>query len=200
MKDENHNFSRPQPKQPIPAHAQKVHAGVIFDVWQWEQELPDGSTTTFEKISRRDSVATFPILDDGRIILTKQEQPGKDFFIAAPGGRMNPGEVALDAAQRELREEAGMEATRFISWKAVQPVSEIDWASYIFVAKGVRKVAELALDPGEKIELMSVSFDEFLDIAIRDDFYEKEIQADVFRALLDSKKMVALRELFDPTK
>ena len=66
----------------------------------------------------------------------------------------------------------------------MQPTSEIDWASYIFVAKGVSEAAQPTFDPGEKVEILKVSFDEFLEIATRDDFYEKEIQVDVFRALL----------------
>lgn len=198
MESENQDITRPRSRQSIPSYAKKVHEGVIFDVWQWEQELPDGSKTTFEGVSRRDSVVAFPVLNDGRIVLTKQEQPGKQPFIAAPGGRIDPGELVLDAAKRELLEEVGLEAKHFILWKAVQPTSEIDWASYIFVAKGVNQVADPALDPGEKVALLHVSFDEFLEIATQDDFYEKEIQADVFRTLLDPKKETELRNLFDP--
>jgi ADP-ribose diphosphatase len=200
MKSKHQQILRPQPRQSIPSHAKKVLKGVIFEAWQWEQELPDGSTTTFERILRRDSVVTFPILNDGRIVLTKQEQPRKKLFIAAPGGRINPGEEVLDAAKRELLEEAGIKVQRFILWKAVQPTSEIDWASYVFVAKDISEVADSALDPGEKVELLHVSFDELLEIATQDDFYEMEIQVDVFRTLLDSEKMTELRDLFDPAK
>lgn len=200
MQSENSNIIRPQSKQPLPPHAKKVHPGIIFDIWQWEQEMFDGSISTFEKISRKDSVTTFPILDDGRIVLTKQEQPGKEPFIAAAGGRINSGELVIDAAKRELLEETGMEAEYFTLWKAMQPVGEIDWASYVFVAKGVKKVIDPLLDSGEKIEPLYVSFDDFLQIATRDDFYEKEIQVDIFRALLDPKKMIELRDLFGPIR
>jgi 8-oxo-dGTP pyrophosphatase MutT (NUDIX family) len=191
---------RPESKQPIPPNAKKVYKGVIFDVWQWDQRLFDGSKTTFEKVSRGDSVVIFPILDDGKIVLNEQNQPGRKTFLSAAGGRIDSGESVYDAARRELLEETGMEAERFILWKAAQPVTEIDWASYVFVAKGVRKVAGLTLDSGENIKPMYVSFDEFLKIAMQDDFYEKEIQVDIFRALLDPKKMAELRDLFNPTK
>jgi 8-oxo-dGTP pyrophosphatase MutT (NUDIX family) len=42
------------------------------------------------------------VLPDGRIILTEQEQPGKEPFIAACGGRVDEGEEILTAAKREL--------------------------------------------------------------------------------------------------
>jgi ADP-ribose pyrophosphatase len=167
---------------------------VIFDVYQWEQEMFDGSTETFEKLKRPDTVVVFPITEDGKIILTKQEQPGKEPFIGAAGGRVDPGEDILDAAKRELLEESGYKAAEFTLWKSMQPISKIEWAVYVFVARGLKKVAELNLDAGEKIELMPVSFDEFLKIAMEPNFYEEEINRDVVEAQLDPAKKVALRE------
>ena len=52
---------------------------------QWEQELFDGTMTTFEKLTRPDTVVVFPTLPDGKILLTEQEQPGKEPFVGAAG-------------------------------------------------------------------------------------------------------------------
>lgn len=57
--------------------------GVIFDVYQWEQEMFDGTTQTFEKLKRPDTIMVIPVTEDGKIILTEQEQPGKKPFISA---------------------------------------------------------------------------------------------------------------------
>jgi len=186
---------RPKSKQPLPANAKKVFDGVIFDVYQWEQEMFDGSTETFEKLKRPDTVVVFPITNDGKIILTKQEQPGKEPFIGAAGGRVDPGEGILDAAKRELLEESGYEAQEFTLWKSLQPVSKIEWAVYVFIARGLNKVADLNLDAGEKIELMPVDFDEFLEIAMQENFYEEEIYRDVVEAKLNPSKKKELRQL-----
>lgn len=43
-------IERPVSRQPIPDHAKCVFKGVIFDVYQWEQKLYNGTTTTFEKL------------------------------------------------------------------------------------------------------------------------------------------------------
>ena len=72
-------IKRPKSKQPIPDNAKKVFGGVLFDVYQWEQELFDGTKTIFEKLKRPDTVVVFPVLDDGKILLTEQEQPGNRF-------------------------------------------------------------------------------------------------------------------------
>ena len=68
-------IKRPVSNQPIPKHAKRVFKGVIFDVYQWKQKMYDGSFKTFEKIKRPDTVIVFPVLDNGKILLTKQSQP-----------------------------------------------------------------------------------------------------------------------------
>ncbi len=191
-------INRPKSKQPIPDNAKKVFGGVLFDVYQWEQELFDGTKTIFEKLKRPDTVVVFPVLDDGKIILTEQEQPGKEPFIGATGGRVDEGEDILEAAKRELLEESGYEASEFILWDAKHPTSKIDWVVYTFIAKGLKKVADMNLDAGEKIKLKLVNLDEFIEIAINKNFVEKEIIPKLYEAKLHPEKKEELIKLFNP--
>ena len=192
-------ITRPTSKQPIPPTAKRVFKGVMFEVYQWEQEMFDGTKATFEKLKRPDTVVVFPVLPDGRIILTEQEQPGKGPFIAATGGRVDEGEEVLAAAQRELREESGYEADEFILWQAEHPASKIDWVIYTFIAKGLRKVADQELDAGEIIKLKLVSFDELLALAADEKFSETQVTIKILETKLDPKKMLELRQLFNAT-
>ncbi len=189
---------RPKSKQPIPDNAKKVFGGVLFDVYQWEQELFDGTKTLFEKLKRPDTVVVFPVLDDGKIILTEQEQPGKEPFIGATGGRVDEGEDILEAAKRELLEESGYEASEFVLWDAQHPTSKIDWVVYTFIAKGLKKVADMNLDAGEKINLKLVNLDEFIEIAVNKNFVEKEIIPMLYEAKLHPEKKEELKKLFNP--
>lgn len=191
-------IKRPKSKQPIPDNAKKVFDGALFDVYQWDQELFDGSKAIFEKLKRPDTVVVFPVLDDGKIILTEQEQPGKEPFIGGTGGRVNEGEDILEAAKRELLEESGYEASKFILWDAQHPTSKIDWVVYTFIAKGLKKVTDISLDAGEKITLKAVSLDEFVDIAMNKNFAEKEIIPKLYEAKLYPEKKEELEKLFSP--
>lgn len=192
------NIERPISNQPMPLHAKKVFEGQVFDVYQWEQELYDGSTAIYEKLKRADTAIVFGILPDGKILLTEQEQPGKLPFIGAAGGRVDPGEDVLHAAKRELLEETGYEAEKYILWDAQHPTSKIDWVVFTFIAKGLKEVGSQNLDPGEKINLKPVTFDELVDIVTAGDFTEKEIKPMFLEAKHNPLKMEELRKLFDP--
>ncbi len=193
------NIERPISRQPLPDHAKKVFSGTLFDVYQWEQQQFDGTVQIFEKLKRPDTVVVFPVLPDGMILLTEQEQPGKEPFIGATGGRVDEGEDILAAAKRELLEESGYEADHFILWDAQQPISKIEWAVYTFIAKGLRKVADLHLDGGEKITLKPVVFDEMLELAKDKRFGEKELSSTFIEARFDPIAKAKLQKLFDPT-
>lgn len=144
----------------IPAQATLVFKGQIFDVYQWQQELFDGSNATFEMLKRPDTLKVIAIKDD-KIVLLDEQQPGHDSFYDFPGGRHDyENESELEAAKREVLEETGMS---FANWKLVkinQPHSKIDWLVYIFVASDFIDQQKPKLDAGEKIETKLVDLNE----------------------------------------
>ena len=145
----------------VPEHATCVFKGAIYDTYQWEQELYDGTTTTFERLKRPDTVEVICV-DGDQILVSKEEQPDTDEFYTVPGGRHDvDAESELDAAKREIREELGY---TFKHWKLLhvkQPDMKIERLTYLFLATEVEHIDEQQLDPGEKIEVMKMSFQEF---------------------------------------
>jgi ADP-ribose pyrophosphatase len=189
---------RPVSKQPIPGHAKRVFEGKIFDIYQWEQKLFDGSTAIFEKAKRRsDSVSVLPITDEGKIVLCQQEQPGEIPFIGALGGRMDPGEAPLETAKREMLEESGMEAEKFGLLLAVQPDIKVDWACYTFIAKGLKKSHEMTPEAGEKIKIIEVTFDQYMKIITQDNYRDSDIAFFLLLAQKDTKRFEELRKKFE---
>lgn len=189
-------IKRPESKQPIPNNAERVFKGRIFDVYQWDQRLFDGKVATFEKIKRSDTVNVIPVTVDKKIVLSKQEQPGGSPFIGVLGGRIDEGETPLEAAKRELMEEAGMDCQNWVLWDSEQLLEKIDWAIYTFVAKDCRRVAGQSVDAGEKIKLIYVSFDEFIDVVAKENYRDLEIVLKIFRLLKDPQKLVETKRLF----
>lgn len=54
----------------IPSEATKVFDGVIFDVYQWQQKMFDGSIETFEMLKRVSTVGIIAIKDDKLALLS----------------------------------------------------------------------------------------------------------------------------------
>jgi ADP-ribose pyrophosphatase len=142
----------------IPEHAERVFKGIIYDVYQWQQELFDGSHSTFEMLKRPDTIEVIAI-KDGKIVVLEEEQPGRLPFFGFPGGRHDvEAESELDAARRELLEETGM---AFRTWKLLdvtQHMPKIDHFVYIFLATDLEDQVVPHLDSGEKIDVQLWDF------------------------------------------
>lgn len=153
----------------IPPQAVQAFKGIIFDTYQWEQELFDGSKTTYEMLKRPDSVRVLAIVD-GKIVITKQEQSFVGNFIDLPGGfHDREGENELDAAKRELKEETGVECKHWKLLEAVQLQNKIEQFNYLFLAYdavegNTVETRTQKLDAAEKVEVLYLSLEEVKQI------------------------------------
>lgn len=149
----------------MPSNAKKVFGGVIFDVYQWEQKMYDGSTQIFEQLDRTDTVDILAMTKEGKILIQRQSQPDRDeVFLCLTGGRVEKGEEPLAAAKRETLEETGYTSEDWKFLLTSRPMRKIRWDMHVFVARNSEKTADQHLDPGEKIEVMEVTFDGFIEL------------------------------------
>lgn len=180
----------------IPPQAKRVFKGMIFDVYQWEQKMYDGSTHTFEKIIRPDTVLVIPVTQEGKIIICEQEQPHRDKpYLSLISGRVEENEPPEEAAKRELLEETGFEAEKLVLWDEYSPGTKIDWTIYTYIAKCCKKVAEQNLDPGEKIRCDFISSEEFIDLLAEKKVDDIHLTVKALEAKLDPQKMAELKSL-----
>ena len=179
----------------IPDHAKKVFQGVIFSVYQWQQEMYDGSTATFEALRRPGTIQVIPTMGE-HVLLSYEEQPGKPLSYSLLGGRQEEGEDPLVTAKRELLEEAGLKSTDWELLKEYESDGKIQWTSYFFIARNCQKVAEPHLDPGERIEVRPVTFEEFIERATDDSFWTTlKFVVDIYRMKLELEKLEGFRRL-----
>lgn len=149
----------------IPDNAIKVFSGIVFDVYHWQQEMFDGSTETFEAIKRIDSVTILAVVD-GKILLNTETQPGREPFLALPGGRINRDEDPAEAITRELLEETGFSSENVSKWFTADAsnFAKIEWNLHYFIAKQCTKTKEIDLDSGEKIETKLITLEELIEL------------------------------------
>ncbi len=184
-------IARPESKQPIPPHATKVFEGKLFDVYQWEQSLFDGSTATFEKLKRDDTVAIIPTLPGKKLIIIEDEQPGRAPVLTFPGGRIDPGEDPLTAVHREFLEETGYKAGEIEYWKGTQPTSKMEWAMYFFIGRNCTLVTEPNPGPGERITVREVTLDEVIELIESGTFQGDLLRNDFLRCKFDAEYRTA---------
>ena len=147
----------------LPKQAKKVFTGEIFDIYQWPQKIYNGKIVNFEMTKRPDTVQIIAVKNK-KILLAYEEQPNTKCGFSLFGGRVDKGESPLNAAKRELKEEAGAIAKKWSKLYSYQPVSKIDWEITYFIAHNCELKYPQNLDGGEKIKIMEVSFEEFFRI------------------------------------
>lgn len=184
----------PKQIQPIPAHAQKVFSGVVFDVYQWEQKLYDGTSATFEKLKRNHSAGVLPVTSNKEIIITLQQQPGLGEFYSVCGGVVELGEDPVTAAYREMVEETGFDSDHLDLWFASQYSSKIESDVYYFVARNAVRKFEPKPDAGEKIKVETINFDQLVEMIRKENFRDTAICLKILRVIHDQKKLDELRE------
>jgi ADP-ribose pyrophosphatase len=140
---------------------EQVYDGTLLKVQRDVVRLPDGSRGVREYIRHPGAVAIVPLFDDGRVLLERQfRYPHRREFIEVPAGKLDPGELPLATAKRELLEETGYVAAEWTRVGVIHTaIAYTDEAIDIFLAKKLEK-RERKLDQGEFLELLIVEFEE----------------------------------------
>lgn len=183
-------------QKPLPKRAEKVFEGQIFSVWHWQQELYDGSFATYERLTRNDVTHAVGVLPSGKILLTEDKQPHRKAVITPPGGKVEDGESPEEAVRREFIEETGYEIGELVPWHHYRPASDkLNYACYAFIGQNVRKIGPAKPEGGEKIRVMQITFDEFLELGTNPKMRDLVIRIILLEAQLDKKKKENLRKL-----
>ena len=181
----------------IPENAKCVFHWIRSSVYQWQQELYDGSLTPFERVRFTDGAFVIAITPDEKVIITRQEQPSRGPFVWLPWGCLEEDEDPLSGAKRELREETGYMSDDWSLWKETDGWNNILSYTYFFIARKCYKVTDIKSDPWERIVLDFLSFDEFLHLTEEPTFHHhSDILPILYEARLSKKNYTTLRERF----
>lgn len=126
--------------------SQRIYSGRVLNLDIDQVRFPDGSVGALELIRHSGAAAVVPFLDpmdhpDPRILLIRQFRYAADTWLyEIPAGRLDAGEPPLEGARRELREEAGCEASTLQSLGGFFTTPGfIDEFIHLFVATGLTR-------------------------------------------------------------
>lgn len=182
----------------IPEQAQLAFQGEIFSVYQWPQQMFDGSIETFEMLRRADTVTAVCVVDD-KVLVIDDEQPHTGSRKSLPGGRVDKtDENIVTAAKREVREETGYSFRNWRLIKVWQPHTKLEWFIHLLLAWDVESKGEPTLDAGEKIILEELPFDKVKELVINKSGYLGE-STEIFKELSSLEELLTLPEFAGQT-
>jgi len=131
-------------------------------------ELPDGKSTLYGVIECPECVGILPFLDENHVLMVRQYRYvfGENQRWEMPTGGVKPGESLLQAAQRELREEAGYEPTQLEPIHTYYPSKSIvHETAHLFIGRQLVQTRALP-DETEFLEVARFPFDRVLQMVL----------------------------------
>ncbi|MDA3958923.1 NUDIX hydrolase [Oceanispirochaeta sp.] len=143
--------------------SEELWRGPIFAIDQVMRENPDGKERAMIVCKAPDWVTVIPEIpgaSESEFLMVRQFRHGSGKLSCEfPAGVIDPGETALDAAHRELREETGFTASEMILIGEINPnPAFMDNLSTTFLARGLIRTHDLDLDENEYLEWRQETF------------------------------------------
>ena len=139
------------------------YQGTIFSFESEDVTLPNGSRAEMAVVRHPGSTAVVPLLDDNTVVMELQYRHAVgEYLLEIPAGTMEPGELPLDCAKRELEEETGFRAMRMMELGSVHILPAYsDEVIHVYIARGLIP-ARQRLDKNEILEVVHYPFEETL--------------------------------------
>lgn len=154
-------------------------------------EFDDGKKRTYQIVEKKDTALIVPITSDGNVLLVREYFVAiNDHQLALPKGRIEEGEQALEAANRELQEEVGYKAGRLdkIATLTMSP-GYLSQRTHVFLARDLVK-STLKNEEDENIQVVPHPLNAIEQLIDEEKLTEARVIAALFltRRYLESKE------------
>ena len=159
-----------------------AYKGRIINLRVDEAELPNGKTAKREVVEHNGGVCVVALTEDNEILLVKQfRYPYQEVIYEIPAGKRDGDENPLDCGMRELKEETGMTAEKFIPLGELYPspgyCGEIIW---MYAAVGL-SAGENDLDEDEFLEVEKIPLSKAVEMIMSGEINDAKTQAAVLK-------------------
>ena len=132
---------------------------------------PNGKSGPFSWLEMKAGAIVLPLSDQNNVYLVREYK----YAVARPsleavGGGIDPGESPLEAAKRELQEEAGLAATQWADMGVFESFTTLVRSpNHLFLARGIEEVGGHDPEEGEVLEVVKMPLSEAVDMVMRNE-------------------------------
>lgn len=132
-----------------------IYDGRIFKIYRDDVQFPNKNKSVRELVEHSGGVSILAQNEEEKILLIKQYRyPIDEIIYEIPAGKIEAGEKAVECAKRELREESGYQAEKFIKLFEIFPTPGYSTEKIqIYKAENLKFVGQ-DLDEGEYLEVV----------------------------------------------
>lgn len=180
-------MSKIDPNKPLPQiHNRELVAKTnIFRVERVDLEFSNGATRQFERVpgSGRGAVLIVAVTEQNEVLIVREYSAGTHAYeLGFPKGHIDPGENAIQAANRELMEEAGKGAHTLTEIHSLAMAPNIYSSMMKVVIAQDLYDKSLPGDEPEPLDVIKWPLDKADELIARSDFTEARSVAALFLA------------------
>lgn len=170
-----------------------IYEGRIIKLRRDEALLPNGATAPREVIEHNGGVCVAALTDNDEVLMVRQfRYPYSEVVLEIPAGKRDSlDENPLECGKRELREETGASASKFIPLGELYPspgyCGEIIW---LYAAIGLT-FGKQDTDDDEFLEVEKIPLEKAVDMIMQGEIKDAKTQAAILKLKLlkDSGKL-----------
>jgi len=160
-----------------------VFKGKIVNIRQDVARLQNGNLSNREVVEHPGGVGIIPLTSDNKIIMVRQYRYCmEEEIIEIPAGKLEYGEDPFECAKRELSEETGCTAGKYVDFGKIYPSPGFCRETlYLYLALDLER-GEMHLDDNELLSIEEIDIDELIDMINANELYDAKSVVGVLRA------------------
>lgn len=169
--------------RPTSIESLERHRGRVIRVTTERLRLADGRVYDHDLVRHPGACAVVPVDASGRVCLVRQYRLGvEDFLWEIPAGKLDAGEPPEACAVRELREETGIDASRWTPLGSYVPAPALfTEVIHLYLAEGLT-IGTSDPDADEELELLWLGLDEAIGRVLNGEINDGKTALGLMRA------------------